>query len=346
MRLKVLSVLSTFILFLCTVSRVGAKVERTDFIPLGDKLGFPVYEWKDNKMPTKAIIVGFHGMTFYGLALNDTAGHLAAEGYDVYAFDFRGFGHWRDKDNRYKNEDGRVHFSQSLEDGKKLINALHEQNPNTKIFCLGESLGSNLILWALTQETLPIDGAILCGLGVKNSLHPHPKWLVDFVLGLSDPNRPLNLRPYIKNNLATSKVVTNTYLHDPQIHNQLSSVELIKAMITNKKSIQNFELIPEDVPLLIISGQKDRIFKTRAVGEFSEMLSPEQTTFKLLPGRGHLLLELHPMDSDLANTIDTWLDNQIQIKQTKAEPKEQKLQESEKTAWRTFGNSSAATANR
>jgi alpha-beta hydrolase superfamily lysophospholipase len=298
-----------------------AAVERKDLLPLGEQLGFPVYEWKDNSVETKAIIVGFHGMTFYGLALDDAATQLAAQGYPVYSFDFRGFGHWRDSDPLYKN-DGKIHFSQSVEDGKTLINALHAEYPDYKIFCIGESLGSNLIVWALCQETLPVDGAILCGLGVKNKLHPNPKWLSDFVLGITNPNRPLNLRPYIKTTLSSDKKLTQIYLNDPKIHNQLSSVELFKAMITNTKSLQQLELLPEDVSLLVISGDKDRIFKTKPIKNFANMLGTQQATCKLMPGRGHLLLELHPMDTDLANTIDNWLDDQVQIKQTKIPSKD------------------------
>jgi alpha-beta hydrolase superfamily lysophospholipase len=254
-----ITLILTLVLQVCCHNPACASVERKDLIPLGEQLGFPVYEWKDNSVPTKALIIGFHGMTFYGLALDDAATHFAAQGYPFYSFDFRGFGEWRDKNPKYKN-DGKAHFSQSVEDGKRLVKALHAEYPD--------------------------------------------------------------LKPYIKNNLATSKEVTQIYLNDPQIHNKLSSVELFKAMITNKRSVQQSELIPEDVPLLIISGEKDRIFKIRSVEDFAEVVGPEQATCKVMPGRGHLLLELHPMDTDLANTIDTWLGDQIQIKQSKAHSKE------------------------
>ncbi len=298
-----------------------ADVERKDLIPLGEQLGFPVYQWKDDTVETKAIIVGYHGMTFYGLALNDAATQFARQGYPFYSFDFRGFGHWRDNDPKYKN-DGKVHFSQSVEDGKSLINALHAQYPDYKIFCIGESLGSNLIVWSLCQEPLPVNGAILCGLGVKNSLHPHPKWISDFILGFTNHERPLNLRPYIKGTLSNNKALTQIYLDDPRMHNQLSTVELFKAMITNRRSLEQIELLPEDVQLLVIAGDKDRIFKVKALKDFCKIIGPEQATCKIMPNRGHLLLELKPMDQDLTSTIDTWLEDQVQIKQTKIPEKE------------------------
>jgi len=292
-----------------------AAVQRNDFIPLGEQLGVPVYEWKDGLVPTKAIVVAFHGMTFYGLAFEDTAHHLAGQGYPVYSFDFRGFGGWNKGKSKYPS-DGKIHFQQSVEDAKRLISALHSQYPHYKIFCLGESLGSNLALWAISQEALPVDGAILCGLGIKNSLHPQPRWALDFLCEITNPNRRLNLEPYIKPNLASNPEVTKIYLNDPQIMHKLSSVELVKAMVTNKRSLENIDQIPPSISFLIISGQKDRIFKVSALRDFADKLGPDRTTLKIMPGEGHLLLELHPMDPEVANTIDTWLDNQIQIKET------------------------------
>ncbi len=299
-----------------------SAVERQDLIPLGEDLGFPVYQWKDNSIPTKAIIVAFHGMTFYGLAFEDMASHFASEGYPVYSYDFRGFGFWRKSHDKYKNIDGKVHFSQATEDGKKLIKALHAQYPGQKIFCIGESLGSNLALWAVSQESLPVDGLILCGLAVKNSYHPTPRWVLDFAREITNPNRPMNLTPYVKPNLASDPKVTNIYLKDPEIVHKLSSVELVKALITNKKSIESTYLISPSISFLIISGENDRMFKASALPDFATKLGEERTTVKILPKKGHLLLELAPMDNELSSTIDTWLDDQIQIKQTQVEKKE------------------------
>ena len=216
----------------------NCAVIRDDLIPLGEELGFPVYQWKDDTVPTKGIIVAFHGMTFYGLALDDTASHLASRGYSVYSFDFHGFGCWRKNNAKYK-DDGKVHFTQSIEDGKKLIKALHRKYPDNKIFCIGESLGSNLALLAVSQEDLPIDGEILCGLGTKTTLHPTPIWLLDFIVQIINPNRPMKLEPYIKPNLTSDPEVTKMYLKDPDIVHKLSSVDLVKAMITNKRSLQS-----------------------------------------------------------------------------------------------------------
>ncbi len=306
----------------------NCAVKRDDLIPLGEELGFPVYQWKDDSIPTKAIIVAFHGMTFYALAFNDTATHLAARGYPVYAFDFHGFGCWCKNNSKYQ-DDGKVHFTESTEDGKKLITALHAQYPDNKIFCIGESLGSNLALLAVSQEDLPVDGEILCGLGIKTFIHPTFRWIPDFLSEIFTPNRPFKLEPYIKPNLASDPEVTQQYLNDPDIVHKLSSVDLVKALLTNKKSIKSVELVPSSVSFLIISGEHDRIFKFAPIRDLAYSLGSERATLKVIPGKGHLLLELRPMQTDLADTIDTWLDKQVGIQEMRAQDKDKQFDNEE-----------------
>ncbi len=312
--------LSTFLIaflwqFLCSPGSL-ADVCRDDNYHLGAKLGFPVFEWRDSAVHTKAIVVAFHGMTFYGLAFNDIARHLASQGYPVYAYDFRGFGLWQ-KDKLHYPSDGLIHFGQSIEDGQKLVLAVHEENQGEKLICLGESLGSNIALALISTPGEPIDGAVLSGLGVKAYMHPQPRWIVDFVKGLMHSHRPMNLTPYIKPNLAAEPELTKIYLADPLIYRQLSPADLIKASVTNKRSLKNVEQIPSNMPILVMAGAKDRIFKVKALSPLIKRMGSQHTTLKILPGEGHLLLELRPVPVAM-DTIDTWLAEETQLSNTVA----------------------------
>lgn len=310
----VIALLISFVWF-CQAASL-ADVVRDDSDHLGAKLGFPVYEWRDKAVHTKAVIVAFHGMTFYGLALDQIARHLASHGYPVYAYDYHGFGPWRQDKTEYPN-DGQIHFTQSIEDGQKLVAAVHEKNQGEKLICLGESLGSNIALCLISTPGQPIDAAVLSGLGVKEYLHPEPRWLVDFVKGLIHPRKPLNLTPYITPNLAVEPELTKIYLADPLIFNQISPTDLIKASITNKRSLKYIDRIPSSMPILIISGQKDRIFKISALPPLVKKLGAQRTTLKILSGEGHLLLELQPVQAAL-DTIDAWLAQENQLNNTMA----------------------------
>jgi len=158
-----------------------------------------------------------------------------------------------------------------------------------------------------------IDGAILSGLGVKRILHFKLISIIDVVASLFNPNRPLDLKPYIKPYLASDPSVAYTYMHDPQIHRQLSSVELIKAAVTNRRSIKDIEQIPPDMPILIIAGEKDLIYKTKALPAFVQKLGSRCTTLSIIPAKGHLLLEIQPVNLAITKTIDPWLNKEAKI---------------------------------
>jgi alpha-beta hydrolase superfamily lysophospholipase len=311
-KIKVLWLAIAFILPFVFLFPSLALVTRSDECELGQKLGLPVYEWRDESVDDKAIIVAFHGMTFYGLAFNDMATYLASQGYPVYAFDFRGFGRWLNESEKYPS-DGKAHFGASLEDAQKLIEALQKNYPNKKIFCIGESLGSNLILSLCSHQPQLVDGAILSGLGVKRILHFKLISIIDVIASLFNPNRPVDLKPYIKPYLASDPSVAYTYMHDPQIHRQLSSVELIKAAVTNRRSIKDIQQIPSDMPILIIAGEKDLIYKTKALPAFVQKLGSRCTTLSIIPDKGHLLLEIQPVNLAITGTIDPWLDKETKI---------------------------------
>jgi alpha-beta hydrolase superfamily lysophospholipase len=306
--LIVLAMILPFVLFFSA----SAAVTRSDECKLGQKLGLPVYEWRDETINNKALIVAFHGMTFYGLAFNDMATYLASQGYPVYAYDFRGFGRWLQESDKYPN-DGKVHFDASIDDAQRLIQALRKAYPDKKIFCLGESLGSNLILSLLSHQPQLVDGAILSGLGVKRIIHPQLRCIVDILATLINPKRLVDLKPYIKPYLASDPSVTYTYMHDPQIHRRLTCAELIKAAVTNRRSIKDIQNIPANMPILIIAGEKDRIYKTTALPAFVQKLGSQCTTLSVIPDKGHLLLELQPVNLAVADTINPWLNKETRL---------------------------------
>src|SRR4051812_29812306 len=71
---------------------VKAEVVQIQDSNVGQELKLPVMEWKDDAVPTKAIIFGIHGATLYSGTFDHFARHLASEGYHVYALDMRGYG--------------------------------------------------------------------------------------------------------------------------------------------------------------------------------------------------------------------------------------------------------------
>jgi alpha-beta hydrolase superfamily lysophospholipase len=286
-------------------------VQEKAFSSYGEKLGMPVYEWKDPSMPKKALIVAVHGLTFYGHAFDETATKLASQGYQVYAYDLRGFGRWQTEKSKFPS-DCKPHYDQGVEDGCKLIELLHKENPNSKIICLGESLGANMALILATKQADALSGIILSGLAIKQTWHPQPVWLKSGFNCIFFPKKPFDLEPYSKRYLSSDPAVIQTYLNDPQIFRQLTYVELIKALVLNARGIEQADKIPPTVRILVLSGGQDHVFKPKQLTWFAQKAGKERTTIKILPNKGHLLLELQPLDPKIADTMEDWLDNIIQ----------------------------------
>ena len=306
---------SALAILLLTSLPASASPVRNDESAIGQKLNLPVCQWIDPAIPHKGVVVGVHGLTFYARAFDDVARHLAERGYTFYAADLRGFGRWRKEAQKY-NGDAKIHFSQSQVDLLEVLKQVREENPNEKVFCFGESLGANYALWVASTNPTLIDGAIVGSPCVKTCVHPRLRWGIDFLQGLLHPKSPLDLEPYINPYLSDDKSVTRSCLKDPDICRGLSPVDLVKTSITNKNTVENVASIPADMPILIVAGSKDKVFKTKSLKDFVPLLGSKQVDCRIFKGRGHLLFEHQPVNSEIVGVLDSWLDKQIRHVET------------------------------
>ncbi|MDR3615201.1 MAG: alpha/beta fold hydrolase [Candidatus Obscuribacterales bacterium] len=273
---------------------------------LGHSLNLPIYCWKDSTQPMKAIILAIHGATLHAGTFDETAKHLAGEGYVVYAIDMRGFGRWRTESNSF-NADSGIHYSQSKEDLLLILNQLRQDYPRTKIFPMGESVGANLAIWIASNEPKFIDGAIISSPCIKSILHKTPKTAIGIVKMFINPNKKLALKPHIQPYLSDDERVTDGYINDPNIMKDLSTVELLKSMKTNKQALAGVKDIPAQLPLLIMAGQKDEIYSSKAVPDFANSMGSLFKTVVIEPSKGHLLLETKFVEPAVLTLIDGWL---------------------------------------
>ena len=285
----------------------SAEPIREDYPAIGNKLNVPIYIWKDPSVPVKGIIVAVHGLTFYASAFDDFARHMASEGYIFYAQDMRGFGRWKTEAKNFKG-DNKVHFSQTKEDLLRLTDDLKRENPNTKIYALGESLGANFAIWLASSKPDLVDGVIVSGPCYKRWLHPRARWTKDFITGLMRPTKELNLEPYINPYLSNDRQLTASCLRDPLIMRRMSPVDLFKTNITNGETLKYVANLPPTMPMLIIAGERDAVFKPNSIPDLvSQMGCAKETSLNILKGKGHLLLEHQTVDPSIAKLIDHWL---------------------------------------
>jgi len=286
-------------------SGVSAAIECQDS-SIGQELHLPVYCWSDKTVPSKGLIVAIHGATLYAKRFDYVARHFAAEGYSVYAMDMRGFGSWRTDWDRFGG-DSKIHYTQSQNDVLEVLAMIKRVYPEEPVYLLGESLGANLAVWVASVRPDLVNGIVLSSPCVKRVFHPGPRVVVDFAKGLWHPFKELSLEPHIKPYLSDDPRVTDEYLKDPVIYRNLSPADLIKSVKTNRLSLLLTSKIPSQLPILVIAGKKDKIYKASAIPAFVSKINSQKKTVHIVEDKGHLLLEHAFVDPRVLGYIDTWL---------------------------------------
>ena len=100
------------------------------------------------------VVLGLHGFNDYAHAFAPLARSLAEAGITTYAVDQRGFG--------ATALPGRWHGGEQLAaDLMAVTQLLRQQHPHARLYLVGESMGGAVVMNALTQAALPVDGAVL-----------------------------------------------------------------------------------------------------------------------------------------------------------------------------------------
>ncbi len=135
-----------------TAAPLLAPALAADHARMPDGFRLPLRSWGPPVSDTVAL--GLHGFNDYGNAFTPLAQRLAADGRRVYAVDQRGFGAGRLA--------GRWHGSAQLTaDLRDLTQVLRQRHPGSRLFVIGESMGAAVVLAALADGPLQVDGIVL-----------------------------------------------------------------------------------------------------------------------------------------------------------------------------------------
>jgi acylglycerol lipase len=274
---------------------------------VGQQLNLPIYEWVDNTKTRRGTIVAVPGLTLYAYSWNDIAKYLAARGYDVFSLDPRGFGRWRTQSGRYGGTN-KIEVGQSQQDLLDLVTDLRQSHPKQKLYCLGESVGSNMSMTLISEHPELADGAILGSPCYKTRMHAKPlRWATDFAKTVVKPNRLINLEPYAAPYLTNDKALAQACDNDPLIYRKLTAAELIKIDVMNDKGLEALKKFPQAFPVLIIAGDKDAMFKSDDLPKLVEKLPLKNVQLHMLAGKGHLLMEHQSVQPAIGGIISSWL---------------------------------------
>ncbi|NWG92306.1 MAG: lysophospholipase, partial [Parvularculaceae bacterium] len=106
-----------------------------------------------------AVVIAVHGMNDYAGAFAYAGPYWRDHGVSVYAYDQRGFGRSPDF--------GRWAGGETMkQDLRAVIAAVSRENPELPIYVVGHSMGAAVILAAMEDAPLNVDGAILAAPGI------------------------------------------------------------------------------------------------------------------------------------------------------------------------------------
>ncbi len=283
---------------------------RSETCVFGSNESIPIYVWMgDESRKPAALLVAVHGMTLHGRRFDHLANELCADNVAVVSADLRGFGA---RQNLPAEEAGRtpVHYRRSEAEFVEVCRLMRNRYPNTPLFLLGESLGANLAIDIASAQPTLVDGIIACSPCVRRVQQLSPHMVADVTRGVIHPYQRISLRPYIAVKLSDDPQVVRDYLNDPLVRCDLTFAELWKSLGANKRSLQSMSRLPAQLPVLIIAGERDRIYSSRSLKKFVTSSGSKETELDIENNLGHLLVE-HPFVApEVLAKIRTWLHRQ------------------------------------
>lgn len=291
-------------------TEASAAVVLTEEGSLGRTLNLPVSEWRDPATGLKGIIVLIHGVTLHAGVFDVAARDLASRGFLVVAPDLRGFGRWH-KNVQVSARERKVNYALSLKDIIRIIERLRLLNPKAAVFCLGESLGANMaVRLAATRPDL-VDGIVLSSPCVFRHISLVADMVPHAVQTLFGPRRQINMKSYIRSRLSEDPKVVEGYSLDPGIRKTLSLPELVQSRSALRRGYLAANRVPPKIPVLILQGTADRLFKPKGVAVLLDRLPAEEEQVQWFQGRGHLLLETAHVRPEVLETVATWLNERL-----------------------------------
>lgn len=307
----------------------------TNFTFKGEEgLDIYTYKWEDeNIKKPKAVIQIAHGMAETAQRYETFAKVLTKNGYIVYINDHRGHGKTAKIIENVGHLAEKEGFRCLVEDMYTLTNIIKKENEDLPIYLFGHSMGSFASQRYIMDYSNNLSGLILCGSNGKQGIILNLAHLIINreikKYGRRSRSNKINDLIFggqiIRRNektkfdwLSRDKEQVEKYINDP-FCGVVCSCGFFYDLVQGLKEIEdkeNLKKVPLDIPIYIISGDKDPIGKNgKGVLRLRDRyikLGVKDVTCKLYKdGRHELLNEINK--EEVFEDIICWLNNKIEI---------------------------------
>lgn len=274
----------------------------------------------------RAVILINHGMAEHSDRYFDFIKLLTSNNYIVYAHDHRGHKGSINSPEDYGFIDSKDCFKDFVNDNLEIVNLINETYPSLEIFMIGHSMGSFITQRFLQLYGNKVKGAIIAGsarhnkfklsLGIlyakilyrlKGKRH-RSKTIDNMMFGAFSKKFNPNRTRF--DWLNTDEAEVDKYIKDPYCGGVFTT-GFYRDFFRGLKRIQeNYELVPKDISLYIISGDHDpvggfgknviKLFKTYEKNNITDL------NIKLYPNARHELF-LEANKEEVMNDCILWL---------------------------------------
>ncbi|MCK5220122.1 MAG: alpha/beta hydrolase [Candidatus Aminicenantes bacterium] len=294
-----------------------------------------VYRWlPDEKKKLKCIVQISHGMAEHAGRYKRYAEYMNSIGIGVYANDHRGHGKTAgslEKVGYFPDKDG---WDFVVSDMFLLTEKIRDTHPGIAVFLQGQSMGSFLARDYIARDGSKVDGVILTGTagdpGIKGSMGILAAKLFSKLLGRRHRDRILDKSVFGSYNkqfkpartkfdwLTSDESEVDKYISDEYCGGIFTSGFFLY-LFTGLKKVnkkENFRSIPNELPIMLISGKKDPLGEDlkgveRVISSFKEA-GIKDVEYKFYKSGRHEML--HEINRDEVFTdISEWINSKLKI---------------------------------
>lgn len=302
-------------------------LKESDFSFISDDgMEIHCYKWEVEEASCKGAVQIAHGMAEHASRYEEFAKKLNAAGYSVYANDHRGHGRSILKGDPQGYLGEGPAFMRLVDDMATLTGIIKEDHLDKPVFLFGHSMGSFASRRYIMKYPDNVDGVIICGSnGAQGGILNLGLALASIqrkIIGEKRPSKLLNAMAFGSYNakfipnrtlfdwLSSCDEEVDKYMEDEYCGAVFPAsffAEFFKTLkfLENKK---NFNLIPKDLPMLIISGEDDPV---GAMGQGVKKLyrhykdcGVKDLSIRLYPGCRHEIVNDSCRDQVLHDVLD------------------------------------------
>lgn len=256
-------------------------------------------EWK-SPTPAKIVVVCMHGLGLCARAYKPLGKELSANGIDGFGVNVRGFGPDRGKPERAK-----LDCVQTVNDVTELLRKIRKEQPDYKVFLVGESMGGALAIRIAADNPTLVDGVVCSAPAWKLLRMRRIAERGVFELFLFSRNYPGPAGRAVIHQATTDPELTAHWLTDPSHKLKLSWKEATSFLHFISKTKDYAKQLMK--PVLVIQGLEDHLVSPKAVATLFKDIPSCNKTF-LIDGKGeHLVLEEGKSSPALVEKLIQWM---------------------------------------